>query len=97
MSEATVKTHVTHIPSKLKLRDRVQAAVLAYESGLSPSRVDSALPDRSLCSPGVHDHQRERGGFSPEATAESGVYDCRGGTGGEARRDLYAGATSGRD
>jgi len=34
LSEATIKTHVTHILAKLRLRDRVQAVVLSYECGL---------------------------------------------------------------
>ena len=34
LSETTVKTHVTHLFTKLDLRDRAQAVVLAYETGL---------------------------------------------------------------
>jgi DNA-binding NarL/FixJ family response regulator len=34
ISETTVKTHITHILQKLNLRDRVQAVVLAYETGI---------------------------------------------------------------
>ena len=37
ISEATVKTHVTHILQKLRLRDRVQAVVLAYQTGFFES------------------------------------------------------------
>lgn len=35
LSEATVKTHVTRVLSKLGLRDRIQAVIFAYDNGLS--------------------------------------------------------------
>jgi DNA-binding NarL/FixJ family response regulator len=34
VSEATVKTHVARILAKLHVRDRIQAVIAAYESGL---------------------------------------------------------------
>jgi DNA-binding NarL/FixJ family response regulator len=38
LSEATIKTHVGRILTKLQLRDRVQAVVLAYQTGLAAVR-----------------------------------------------------------
>ena len=40
ISEATVKTHVGHIMTKLGLRDRIQAVVYAYETGLITPHAD---------------------------------------------------------
>jgi hypothetical protein len=36
--DGTVKTHVGHIVAKLGLRDRIQAVVYAYETGLITPR-----------------------------------------------------------
>jgi DNA-binding NarL/FixJ family response regulator len=47
ISEATAKTHVARILQKLDLRDRVQAVIYAYESGLvAPGSTESTDPSR---------------------------------------------------
>ena len=38
ITEATAKTHVARILSKLEVRDRVQAVVIAYQSGYVEAR-----------------------------------------------------------
>ena len=38
LSAATVKTHVARILSKLDVRDRIQAVIVAYETGLVAPR-----------------------------------------------------------
>jgi DNA-binding NarL/FixJ family response regulator len=45
LSENTVKTHVTHILDKLDLRDRVQAVIYAYETGIiEPGAAEQPAP-----------------------------------------------------
>jgi DNA-binding NarL/FixJ family response regulator len=46
ISETTVKTHVTHILPKLNLRDRVQAVVLAYQTGIFEADNAALRPSR---------------------------------------------------
>ena len=47
VSDHTVKTHVAHIFQKLDLRDRTQAVIAAYESGLVTPARDSGSPPES--------------------------------------------------
>ena len=49
ITEATVRTHVAHVLQKLDLRDRVQAVIYAYETGLiEPGAATAVLPPERL-------------------------------------------------
>jgi DNA-binding NarL/FixJ family response regulator len=51
VSEATVKTHVSHVFAKLGLHDRAQAVVFAYEAGVVDARADRDAQNSASSSP----------------------------------------------
>jgi DNA-binding NarL/FixJ family response regulator len=69
VSEATVRTHVTHTLAKLGLRDRVQGDRLAYESGVVGAR------EPGECGPPIETFR----GFIPAASIFPTVATSRGG------------------
>lgn len=52
LSEATIKTHISHVLTKLGVRDRVQAVIAAFTAGIAQPDIDQLPPDTPAREPG---------------------------------------------
>ena len=74
ISEATVKTHVTHVLQKLKVRDRVQAVVLASQTGLIESDALRSVHEETSAVPRKTGRAPRHTRLDPSRTLVLGVF-----------------------
>jgi hypothetical protein len=58
VEESTIRTHVKRILMKLDLRDRVQAVIFAYETGLT--RPSARVQQRRMSTPTTYEEVKDR-------------------------------------
>jgi hypothetical protein len=67
VEEPTIRTHVKRLPMKLDLRNRVQAVIFAYETGLN--RPGGGAPNQQVRSPAMSWQLQRLGGQEAVAVA----------------------------